>query len=280
MVASDWEAARDRLAKAHRVRLAIEPSPPRQTNATLGREIARDGFGAAHYLIGRKGPGERIAVVRLTPARSAGRLTILFTPRGKADLVGPGGEPSPMAQALLDRGQAVVAFDPLLIGESIDPARPADRRPTTDHFDTYNPSLAGDRAQDLATVLSWAQALPDVREVSLVALGQAGPLALLARPALEGLARTAIDLDNFDPGDGSGEIPPGLDLPGMLQFGGPKAAAALTSPAPLWIARAGPAFDAAWPAKAYALAGSPAQFRLDREGVDPAAVARWIDSGE
>ncbi len=279
-VASTWEASRDRLARAHAVRLAIERPAPRQTGASLVREVAREGFTVAHHLVGRKGIGEQVPVVRLTPGQASGRLTVLFTPRGKADLAGPGGEPAPIAQALLDRGQSVVGFDPLLIGESLDPARPADRRPQGDHFDTYNPSLAGDRAQDLATVLSWAQALPDVHEVSLVALGGAGPLALLARPSLGGLARTAIDLDGFDPGDGSGEIPIGLDLPGMLQFGGLKGAAALVAPEPLRIARPGPNFDASWPGRAYALAGAPGQLRLDREAVDPAAVARWVDSGE
>ncbi len=279
LVAATWEASRDRLLRAQAVRLAIERPTPRESTSVIGRIVDREGFRVGHHRVGRKATGERIAAVRLTPERASGKLTVLFTPRGKADLVGADGAPSPIAQALLDRGQSIVGFDPLLVGESVDPARPTEARPAGEHSDTYNPSLAGDRAQDLATILSWAQALPDVHQVSLVATGAAGPLALLARPSLDGLARTAVDLDGFDPGDGSRPIPPGLDLPGMLQFGGPRACAALAAPAPLWIARAGAAFDAAWPAKAYALAGSPEQFRLDREGVDPAAVARWIDSG-
>ena len=280
MVAATWEAAREKLATALKIRVGIENPIPRQTNAKEIREVKRDGLSIVHHVVGRRARKELIPVVRLSPARPSGRLTVVFSDRGKADLTTAAGDPSPIAKALLDRGQTVVGFDPLLIGESFDPASPATARPSTVHFETYNPSLAGDRAQDLATVLSWARALPDVREVNLVADAPFGPLALLARPALEGIGRTAIDLGGFDPGDGSRPVPPGLDLPGMLQFGGLKAAASLSAPAPLWISGAGEAFAEAWPAKAYALSDAPGQFRLDRAAVEPAAVARWIDGGE
>src|SRR5438445_409910 len=133
---------------------------------------------------------------RPAKGRSRSRSPRIFMPS-------PPGTPIPptLVKAVLDRGQSVVVLDPLLVGESLDPAAPAERRPSTVHYDTYNPTLAEDRAQDLATVLAWTKALPDVREVSLVAEAGIGPLALLARPALEGLSRTAIDLGEFDYGD-------------------------------------------------------------------------------
>ncbi len=278
--AAAWEAAHDKLSTALRVRVGIESPTPREATSREVRRLARDGLRIAHHVVGRKAAGDRIPVLRIDPAHPSGKLTVLFTARGKADLTTPGGQPTPMAKALLDRGQSVVGFDPLLIGESLDPAAPVVARPSTVHFDTYNPSLAADRAQDLATVLAWARSLPGVREVSLVAGAGLGPLTLLARPALGGLARTAIDLGEFDFGDGSKPVPIGLDLPGALQFGGLKAAAALAAPAPLWISRPGQAFDAAWPTRAYALAGSPEQLRIEQGPPDPGAVARWIDSGE
>ena len=61
------------------------------------------------------------------------------------------------------------------MGESIDPANPVAHRPDTVHFETYNPTLAADQIQDLATVLAWARSQPDVREVNLIGLGLAGP---------------------------------------------------------------------------------------------------------
>ena len=169
---------------------------------------------------------------------------------------------------------------PLFVGESIDPARPLAHRPDTVHFETYNPSLAADQMQDLATVLSWARSQADVREVSLVGQGLAGPQVLLARPQLEGLNRTFVDLSGWQDVDGSGPLPPALDLPGLFQFGGFKAAAALAAPASLWIHRAGPAFKRAWPEVAYELAGSAHTLRISSGEMQPDALARWIDRGE
>ena len=277
---ASWEASRDRLSTALKVRVGVELPTPRESTSKEIRKVSRDGMNIAHHVVGRKKAGELIPVVRIAPAHPSGRLTLVFSPRGKAGLTTPEGQPTPIVKALLDRGQSVVGFDPLLVGESLDPAAPAEHRPSTVHYDTYNPTLAEDRAQDLATVLSWAKSLPDVREVSLVAEAGIGPLALLARPALEGLSRTAIDLGEFDYGDGSKPVPPGLDLPGALQFGGLKAAAALSAPAPLWIARPGKSFADAWPTRAYALADAPEQLRIDAEArLRPRRPSRrWIDS--
>jgi hypothetical protein len=221
-----------------------------------------------------------VPVVRISPKKPNGRATVLFTPRGKADLLGLDAKPVPIVRALLDRGESVIGFDPLFIGESFDARAPASHRPTVDHFETYNPSLAADHAQDLANVLAWARSRPDIRLVNLVAVGEAGPLALLARPVLGDLGRTAIDLNGFDYGDGSTTVPPALDLPGVLQFGGLKAAAALSAPAPLWISRVPAGFASNWPLKAYALADSSAMLRLEEAAADPSALARWIDGGE
>ena len=278
--AATWEASRDLLATSLKVRVGLEVPVPRESTARGIRRVVRDGLTIVHTVVGRKGLGDAIPVVRLSPEHANGRLTVVFTARGKADLTRADGTPSPIVKALLDRGQSVVGFDPLLIGESHDPDEPATERPPAQFFDGYNPTLAADRAQDLATVISWARALAGVREVNLVANGPVGPLALLARSRLEGLSRTFIDLDGFDYGDGSRPVPPSIDLPGVLQFGGLKAAAALTAPAPLWIAHAPESFDARWPDRAYALVDASTQLRLDQDAPDAGAIATWIDLGE
>ena len=275
-----WEAARALLLSSLKVRVGLVNPTPGELAQSEVRRVSREGLTIVHSLIGRKAVGDRIPVVRLIPTHPTGRLTIVANAHGKERLVSAEGKPSPLVQALLDRGQSVVGYDPLLVGESIDPTSPAPRRPETVHFETYNPALAGDQMQDLATVLAWSRSQPDVREVSLVGEGMAGPQVLLARPALEGLARTAIDLHEFDPGNGSKEWPAGLDLPGALQFGGWKAAAALSAPAPLWIHRAGKTFAKHWPERAYALTDASHLLKLDSDRAKPEEIARWIDTGE
>lgn len=276
---ASWQAARRFLSTALRVRVGLETPSPEAIDHREIRRVSREGLSIVHSEVGGRERGEAAPVVRLIPSQATGRVTIIADDRGKLALVDSSGEPTELVQALLDRGQTVVGFDPLFVGESIDPAKPIAHRPDVAHFATYNPTVAADQMQDLSTVAAWAGALPDVREVSLIARGDAGFQALIARPMLQGLARTAIDLDGRDDDD-SGEFPPALDLPGLHQFGGLKAAAALTAPAPLWIIRPGPSFAKEWPKDAYEIDDAPAMLRVEDEAAPAAELARWIDVGE
>jgi hypothetical protein len=274
-----WDAARRFLEVALSNRLGIDKMLPETIQQVGGSAHSRAGYFIAHWQLGRW-RGEAIPVVHLQPTRATGRLTVIADPRGKLALATPGGEPSRLAQALLDAGQSVVGFDPLFVGESIDPMNPVSHRPETAHFDCYNPSLAADQIHDLVTVLIWARSQPEVREVNLIGQGSSGPQVLLARPLLEGLGRTMVNLAGCQDSDGSGEISAAWDLPGLFQFGGLKAATALAAPAPLWIVRAGPAFQRAWPETAYELAGSAHTLRFSADVPTPQVIARWIDLGE
>lgn len=276
-----WEAGRRLLRTALKVRTGIVNPPPDSLDAREVRRLPREEVTIVHGLLGRSGTGEAIPVVRIIPAHPSGQLTVVAHSRGKAGLVDGLGEPSALVRSLLARGQEVVGFDPLFVGESIDPRDPVAHRPETVHFECYNPSLPADRMQDLASVLAWCRAQEDVREVSLIALGEAGCQALVARPLLAGLARTAIEISglssrNADP------RPAAIDLPGLEQFGGLKAAAALAAPAPLWVFRINSGFDPTWARTAYELAGASPMLRLGDRQPDPDAdaLARWLDGGE
>lgn len=190
------------------------------------------------------------------------------------------GEPVPIARALLSLGQSVVGFDPLFVGESLDPRTPVTGRPQTGHFETYNPVVAADQMQDLATVVAWARSQPDVLEVSLVGQDLSGPQVLLARPVLEGLARTAVDLKDLPDPQASGPYPAQLDLPGLFQFGGFDVASALVAPAPLWIYRASAKFDTASTKAAYGLNGVDHVLRIGSPEPSVDQIAKWIDHGD
>lgn len=279
-VASWWEAEGASLRKALEVRVGLSEPSALDLKTDDVRKLARGDASVVHSTVTWIPRGDRVPVVRLTPKAPSGQATVVFSGRGKAGLVEADGSPSTLVKALLERGQSVIGFDPLFVGESLDPGSPVTHRPTVEHFDCYNPTLAADRAQDLVTVLAWVRSRPDLREIHLVATPDAGPLALLARPMLSGLGRTAIDLGGFDYGDGSGAVPPGLDLPGVLQFGGLKAAAALSAPAPLRLTGVPQAFTREWPIKAYGLADAAGMLRIEEGRVDARSLAAWLDSGE
>ncbi|MDB5348865.1 MAG: Acetyl xylan esterase [Planctomycetota bacterium] len=276
---TSWDASRTLLATSHRIRVGISSPAAKGIVAREVRRAAKDDLSIGHWVVGREDGGEKVPVVRLSPAKPSGRVAVVFHDRGKAGLSTQEGEPIPTIRAMLDRGMSVVGFDPLLVGESFDPSAPAHRRPKSAHFSTYNATLAADRMSDLATVVAWTRSLGDVREVSLVGLGSAGPLALLARPRIDGLARTYVDLEGFDYGDGSA-VPDGLRLPGVLQFGGLPSAAALASPMPLWITNPGATFNKSWPTSAYRLADASSALKIDEAASSAENLARWLDVGE
>jgi hypothetical protein len=275
-----WEAARRLLLTSLTIRVGLENPPPEELAKREVRRVAREGFTVVHSVIGRRSSGDAIPVVRLIPPHPCGRLTVLAGARGKAVLADGAGEPSVLVQALLARCHEVVGFDPLFAGESLDPREPVPHRPRTQHFETYNPVPAADQMQDLATVLAWSRAQTDVREVNLIAQGDAGYQALIARPALEGVARTVIELASVPRSQNAAAWPATIDLPGLEQFGGIKAAAALAAPVPLWLYGNTAAIDASWPRTAYDLAGAPQMLRLDSALPAPDAIARWIDQGD
>jgi hypothetical protein len=274
-----WEASRGLLRRILEVRSTIEQPTPFELDVKPTKRFKINDFAISHALIGRKGTGEQIPVVLIEPTKPNGRLTVYVSERGKGGLIDSRGELAPLVSELLALGHSVVGFDPLFTCESLDPTRPTTRRPSADHYDTYNRTLAADRLQDLAAVVAWAGTLRGVDQVNLAGDGEGAVLALLARPVIEGVARTSVDLAGFDYGDGSSAVSPGIDLPGVLQFGGLPVAAALSAPDPLWISRAGVTFDMKWPMKSYAIADSRAQLRIDDAAPDPKTRAAWLDDG-
>ena len=126
-----------------KVRVGIVNPPPEEIVHQEVRRVNREGLTVIHSLVGRRLRARRFPVVRLIPTRASGRLTVLAHSRGKAALATGSGEPSELVRALLALGQSVVGFDPLFVGESLDPAKPAARRPETAHFETYNPVAGG-----------------------------------------------------------------------------------------------------------------------------------------
>jgi hypothetical protein len=277
--AANWDAAKMLIGTSLKVRVGVVNPSPDEIAVQEVRRAHREGLTVVHSLLGRRSTGEAIPVVRLIPTRASGKLTVLADSRGKAAIATDSGEPSDLVRALLALGQSVVGFDPLFVGESLDSRQPLARRPDTAHFETYNPVVAADQMQDLATILAWARAQADVREVSLIGQDLSGPQVLLARSLLEGLARTVVELRDLPDPDSTAAYPAALDLPGLYQFGGFKAAAALAAPDPLWIHGASSSAVAGWARPAYSLAGAAESLRIDQQKPSAEQVARWVDSG-
>jgi hypothetical protein len=175
---------------------------------------------------------------------------------------------------LRESGQTVMAIDVLGVGEH--GPTPAEGE---GFVTTYNRTLLAERVQDVLTALVWLRSRPGIHQVNLVGEGAMGPVCLLARAMDAGVARTAIDADGFEY-ELERDEPAKMRLPGMLRFGGLRAAAALATPGPLLLHHTGGALDPAWARRAYELEGHPAALRTSEGRLGAEEVAAWLCEGD
>ena len=257
---------------------------PEANDITVERtgRTKRPDYWVEKLLIGRERQGDQIPAVVFLPTKAASALTatLIVHSRGKEALVDTErGEPGPLVSGLLERGQAVMAIDPFLIGEYNSPFEPARRELKGFYLTTFNPTDDALRVQDVLTSLVYLENRRDVDKVNLVGLENAGIWCLLARGLAENVARTAVDLAAFDPEDDKQWRNRAL-VPGMRRLGGLRTAAAVVAPDPLYICNANDNFDAEWIAHAYHAAGEEQALRVDKARPDDKELAEWLAASE
>ena len=67
-----------------------------------------------------------------------------------------------------------------------------------------------------------------------------------------------------------------MRLPGILRFGGMRAAAALAAPGPLLLHHTGGALDPTRARRAFELQGRPEALRVSASRLAPEALAQWL----
>jgi dienelactone hydrolase len=185
-------------------------------------------------LLGRKGAGEQIPAVLLSPRKSADTVVVWVDPAGKASLA-PDGKLSPVARTLWERGVAVLAPDVFLTGE-FEGAKPPPVDATYAGFTFgYNRTALANRVHDILTAVGCARGLGGVTTVHLVGFEKAGPWVVLARALCgDAVARTAADANGFR-FDRIRDTADEMMLPGALKYGGLPAFAALCAPGELLL---------------------------------------------
>lgn len=262
--ADQWRKARRTLEGGLRHRLAVRVPPRAQVLAETGS--------GERVLLGRRGAGDRIPGLLLAPVGPDRRqATLVVLPEGTAGLAA--GDGAELVRQLREQGQQVLVIDPLGVGEHGPPPSPG-----TGFFTTYNRTLLAERVQDVLTSLAFLRSRRGVRAVHLAGVGAMGPVCLLARGMDPAVARTAVDADAFEYAVDRDETAE-RQLPGILRFGGLRAAVALAAPRPLLLHHTGSALDPAWARKAYELEGRPRALQTHEQRLSADAVARWLCEG-
>jgi dienelactone hydrolase len=224
--------------------------------------------------IGRRGRGDRLPVIMLTPAKDNLRvITILAHPQGKAAYLDEEGLPRGTAKELLARNQSVILLDTFLTGDLANATAADKRKYASGYFATYNRTDLQERVQDLITACAFAQTHGKGRRVVLSGSGRAGLWALLAAPAADAVIANCAALDLQSDKELMGQD---LFAPGLLKIGSFEGAALLAAPNPLLVHNTAESFSTTWLDQAYRGANRQTALRRETKPLGDAAQATWI----
>lgn len=250
--------------------------------------------------IGWRNAGDRVPFTEFRPSSRPRGAVLVVHPDGVSALAQDNGrDPGPLVQQLLGKGLLVLSADVFLTGladnepsdhepadgESADGA-PSDKEPAVPkpasgehaYFSTYNRTTTANRVQDILTAVAWLRRTGGVASVSLVGIGAAGPWCLLACGLSPHVGRAVIDTDRFDT-DSDEAYENGLFIPVLRRLGGLSAAAALATPAELYLHNTGHAIEIDDIEAAYRAADALDRLRTQRTPADMHQVVLWIDEG-
>jgi len=231
----------------------------------------------SNYRLRRKNTPETITSVLLGQEVTANLqnkpIFLIVHPRGQSALFDPDtNKPIPLVRQLVNNGYCVASIDCFRTGRFA-PKDEKDKRPTTGHNWTYNRTDLAWRVQDILTAIAFCKTKSD--QVNLIGLERAGLWCLLARPLAQGLNKTIVDVDQFDPkvdANWQGE----MLIPGLRRVGGFQTAAILTAPGALMIHNTGEAFPADEIKAVYRLEKSAKDLRIRKKQLKPRAILKFL----
>ena len=235
--------------------------------------------------IGWRSVGDRVPFTEFRPPDSHRGAVLVVHPDGVSALTQDNGrDPGPLVQHLLGKGRLVLAADVFRTG--LADGEPADRTPADGepasgehaYFSTYNRTETANRVQDILTAVAWLRRSGEVASVSLIGIGAAGPWCLLACGLSPHVDRAVIDADRFET-DSDEAYESRLFIPVLRRLGGLAAAAALATPAELYLHHTGHAFEIDEIEAAYRAADALDRLRTQRTPADMHQVVAWIDEG-
>jgi hypothetical protein len=219
----------------------------------------------------RRGRGDVVRVYRTRPiGRAVGRrpFTLVIDP-----LPDPN-RPDPDAAALRDslvRAGHLVLLVKTFPGGRIVP-------PEIKFFSTYNRTDQAHRVQDILTSIAYARSTAGSSgRLSLVAPGEAGLWALLARGLAKGIDRMIADTAAFPTGSDEAFVDR-LPIPGIRRAGDFVTAVGIAPLTPLLLYGTGDLFQVDPLRTLYARFGQPNHLVVQAEQMPIPAMLRWLDT--
>ncbi len=218
--------------------------------------------------ISRKGRGDLVAVALLQPQKKkTDAINLVIDPDTRAGQFG--GPATDLAQMLIKAGHAVLLVKTFPGGRQV----PDQYK----FFTTYNRTDQALRVQDILTALAFAGTRFSGARLNVIAPGQAGLWALLARGLAPKIDRMVVDASEFDSSNDQDYIK-SLPIPGLRRAGDFATAVAVSPLTPLLIHNTGDKFRIETIADIYKRLGRSADFKSQPSAINGPALEAWLSS--
>jgi hypothetical protein len=244
--------------------------------------------------LGREGEGDMVPVAGVFKGKPDAGAVVWVHPKGKSSLVNDGRLVA-AAQALVDKGYAIVAPDVFntgeLKGEWLPPdveSKKKERDPKADYSKyPVNPGFAGytygynlpvfsQRVHDILTIVMFARDMLKAKSIHLVGWESAGPWAAAARAVCgDTVKRTAIDMNQFRFENVKDVADENL-LPGAVKYGGMAAFLALCAPSEVFAHNHAGSSSGHLSKAAYDAAKASDALKRQPQKAKPEDVVMWL----
>jgi hypothetical protein len=155
-------------------------------------------------LVRNKSRHESVPMAFLYPKQWNGQVVVWVDSNGKDSLFSESGEPRAEMQALLAAGVSVVGVDLLYQGEYLADGKPLDRtqrvkntREFAGYTFGYNHTVFASRVHDVLTAIAFVKHHEKApKQIDIVGLRDAGPIAAVARAAAGDVVHSAVIQSN------------------------------------------------------------------------------------
>jgi dienelactone hydrolase len=142
-------------------------------------------------------------------------------------------------------------------------------------FTTYNRTDEANHVQDILTALAYAKAQFNPARLSVIAQGEAGAWALLARGLAPQIDQMAVDALRFNT-ESDEEFLRRLPIPSLRRAGDFTTAVTMAPHTPLLIHNTGEQFRTARVAAVYSRMGHATNFKTQKDKITDAELVKWL----
>ncbi len=210
-------------------------------------------------ILSRREKGDRAFLWEMQPAKQTGKAVLLLAPSD--------GQLGDLMMSLADAGYLVGYVPQGWAAQDWEQAK------KYRYFTTYNRTDVANEVQDILTALAYLQGKS--RDVSVVALGQTGSLALLARGLAPKIDRMIVDAAQLDSANDQ-EFLAHLPIPGIRRAGDFATAVTLAPLTPLLIHNTGGKFQTERISEIYQRLGKAENFKTSSTPLSTKELLNWL----